>query len=199
MGAPFDRSFSERVRRALSSYEPKRTEIGGLRSASVLLALFASEVPRAPALWLLRRPDGSSAHSGQVALPGGKPEPSDTGPLATALREAHEEIGLPPSYVEVLGVLDDLPTITGFLITPFVGWVDRPFTPMPHAGEVARVFSAPLAAFAEEPTSVSVPWGSSERRVLSYEVEGEIVWGATAAILRHFVEVITPSLARFSP
>lgn len=165
----------------------------------MLLALFAPDAKHAPALWLLRRPEGSSAHSGQVALPGGKPEPSDAGPLATALREAHEEIGLPPRDVEVLGALDDLPTVTGFLITPFVGWIERPFTPTPHDAEVARVFSAPLRAFAEEPTSVSVPWGSSERLVLSYEIEREIVWGATAAILRHFVEVITPSLARFAP
>jgi 8-oxo-dGTP pyrophosphatase MutT (NUDIX family) len=136
-------------------------------------------------------------HRGQVALPGGKCDPGDADTLTTALRESHEEIGLLPQEVEVLGALDDLETITGFLITPYVGWIANPFTPQPRDSEVARVFAVPLAAFAQEPATIRIPWEGAERVVHSYEVAGEVVWGATASILRSFVEVLTPPLARY--
>jgi 8-oxo-dGTP pyrophosphatase MutT (NUDIX family) len=130
-------------------------------------------------------------HSGQVALPGGKHEPSDVDLLATALRETHEEIGLAPGEVDILGALDDYATHTGFVITPYVGWLSNPFTPEPHASEVARVFAVPLATFDQEPRPVTMAMGSSKRIVLSYEAEGETIWGITAAILRRFSELLS--------
>jgi 8-oxo-dGTP pyrophosphatase MutT (NUDIX family) len=197
MAPPAPPHFSETVRRALGARERMEANSSALQRASVLLALFALDPRAAPHLWLLRRSEGMRTHGGQIALPGGKREPGDLDFLATALRESHEEIGLRPSDVEVLGVLDDRETITGYLITPYVGWIASPFTPEPRAAEVARVFAVPLAAFAEEPRRTRIPWQGTEREVLSYEVAGEIVWGATASILRHFVELITPSLARY--
>ena len=190
-------SFSESVRHVLSARERAVAESSALQRASVLLALFATPPEVAPHLWLLRRSEGVRTHRGQVALPGGKREPKDADFLETALRESHEEIGLCPEDVEVLGVLDDRETITGYLITPYVGWIAKPFTPEPLATEVARVFAVPLSVFAEEPRRTRIPWQGSEREVLSYEVAGELVWGATAGILRQFVELITPSLARY--
>ena len=189
--------FAERVRQVLVTRERAEADSHALQRASVLLALFAPAPEAAPHLWLVRRSEDMRAHRGQIALPGGKREPSDADFLATALRESYEEIGLSPADVEVLGVLDDRETSTGYLITPYVGWITRPFTPQPHAAEVARVFDVPLAAFADEPRRTRVPWQGALREVLSYEVAGEIVWGATAAILRHFIELITPSLARY--
>ncbi len=197
MAPPALPSFAESVRRALAARERAEASSSALQRASVLLALFATAPARAPHLWLVRRSEGMRTHGGQVALPGGKREPGDADFLATALRESHEEIGLRPGDVEVLGVLDDRETITGYLITPYVGWIANPFTPEPLATEVARVFDVPLAAFAEEPRRTRIPWHGTEREVLSYEVAGELVWGATASILRHFVELITPSLARY--
>ena len=197
MAPPAPPTFSERVRGALASRERRAAESSALQRAAVLLALFAASPNGAPHLWLVRRSEGVRTHRGQVALPGGKREPGDADFLATALRESHEEIGLLPSDVEVLGVLDDRETITGYLITPYVGWIANPFTPEPLAAEVARVFDVPLAAFADEPRRTRIPWHGTEREVLSYEVAGEVVWGATASILRHFVELITPSLARY--
>jgi 8-oxo-dGTP pyrophosphatase MutT (NUDIX family) len=185
-------SFRERVRRALATRHPMRAESSALQQAAVLLPLFAPRPGAPPELWLLRRADGGGAHSGQVALPGGKRELCDTDLLSTALRESHEEIGLPPSEVDVLGVLDDRATITGFVITPYVGWIANSFTPQPLAAEVARVFSVPFATFMREPVAVSLPWGTSKRIVLSYEVGGETVWGATASILRGFAELLMP-------
>jgi 8-oxo-dGTP pyrophosphatase MutT (NUDIX family) len=197
MAPPAPTTFAERVRQALASRERREASSSALQRASVLLALFQAPPEEAPYLWLVRRSEGMRTHGGQVALPGGKREYGDADFLATALRESHEEIGLRPADVDVLGVLDDRDTITGYLITPYVGWLANPFTPEPLAAEVARVFAVPLAAFAEEPRRTRIPWQGTEREVLSYDVAGEVVWGATASILRHFVELITPSLARY--
>jgi 8-oxo-dGTP pyrophosphatase MutT (NUDIX family) len=184
------KGFAERVRQVLSSHTPVRARGEPLRPASVLLPFFAPSEGAAPELWLVRRPDGMRVHGGQVALPGGKREPEDADLLSTALREAHEEIGLEPSDVDVLGSLDDCVTVTGFAVTPYVGWIAKPFQPEPLASEVARVFSAPLAAFEQPPRAISVTWGPAKRIVLSYEAAGETVWGATASILRNFVELV---------
>jgi 8-oxo-dGTP pyrophosphatase MutT (NUDIX family) len=182
--------FRERVRSLLTSRSPWKARDASLKPASVLLPLFAGEPGRTPALWLVRRSADMRTHSGQVALPGGKHEPNDIDLLTTALRESHEEIGLAPSEVDVLGVLDDYATNTGFVITPYVGWVSKPFTPEPHANEVARVFAVPLATFDQEPRPVTIAVGSSKRIVLSYEAAGETIWGITAAILRRFSQLL---------
>lgn len=197
MAPPAPPKFPESVRRVLASRERAEAESSALQRASVLLALFATPPHEAPHVWLVRRSEEMRTHRGQIALPGGKREPKDADFLATALRESHEEIGLLPSDVDVLGVLDDRETSTGYLITPYVGWIAKPFTPEPLVAEVARVFAVPLAVFAEEPRRMRVPWQGALREVLSYDVAGEIVWGATASILRHFIELITPSLARY--
>jgi 8-oxo-dGTP pyrophosphatase MutT (NUDIX family) len=181
--------FAERVRGVLVSRDPVPVNDATLAPASVLLPFFAGE-NGAPMLWLVRRADGMRIHGGQVALPGGKREPDDVNPLATALREAHEEIGLPPGDVDVLGVLDDYVTITGFAVTPFVGWLAKPFEPLPLAAEVARVFAAPFAAFEQPARAITLEWGGAKRIVLSYDAAGETVWGATASILRGFVDLI---------
>ena len=136
---------------------------------------------------LLRRAEGLRRHGGQVAFPGGRSDPEDTSLADTALREAEEEIGLPRAHVRLLGALDDLPTITGYVVTPFAAWLDDEPTPRPNAAEVARVFSAPLTTF------VAKPRGLFPR--VGYHVEGEFVWGATCAILRGLIAVVqrTPS------
>src|ERR1700704_4905362 len=103
--------FRDRVRRALSCRKALRIEDPSLQRASVLLPLFADVPGCSPGLWLPRRPQGMRGHQGQVALPGGKLEPQDPDLLATALREAHEEIGLFPHDVDVLGQLDDYATV----------------------------------------------------------------------------------------
>jgi 8-oxo-dGTP pyrophosphatase MutT (NUDIX family) len=181
--------FPARVRRALSVHRAVKIKDESLYSASVLLPFFASE-SGAPYLWLVRRAIDMRLHGGQVALPGGRRDERDPDLLTTALRETHEEIGLLPSAVDVLGVLDDYVTITGFAVTPYVGWIAKPFEPRPRASEVARVFAAPLLAFERPPRAMSVGWGDSKRIVLSYEAEGEIVWGATASILRGFFDLM---------
>jgi 8-oxo-dGTP pyrophosphatase MutT (NUDIX family) len=122
------------------------------------------------------------SHAGQVAFPGGKNDASDESLLATALREAEEELGIGRAGVDVLGVLDDTLTVTGFTITPWVGWLAQDMQVRPNPSEVARAFAVPLRAFLEPRAGVP-PWRG-------WTVEGELVWGATAAILDDFVRLL---------
>lgn len=170
------------MRRVLAARPRVQNEAPSVKPAAVLIGLF--EGPRGePRLWLLRRPSGLRTHSGQVALPGGKRDPTDPDLVTTALREAEEEIGLMRHQVEVLGVADDLVTSTGFVVTPVVGWIRGAFEPQPNPSEVSRTFTAPFAMFRESGILEAIPFESLRRMVRAFRVEGELVWGVTAAIL----------------
>lgn len=180
--------FAHALSRVLSEREPRRVELPGVSQAAVLVSLFESDGE--VRVWLLRRPSGLRTHAGQVALPGGKKDPSDATPVDTALREAEEEIGLPPSAVQVLGQADEYVTVTRYAVTPVVGWLTAPFVPRPNPSEVARVFSAPFATFRDEGLIRAIPFESVKRLVRSYQVDGEVVWGATAAILGNIARLV---------
>jgi len=151
----------------------------GLSSAT-LTCLFEREGDTY--VWLTKRPETMRSHSGQVSFPGGKRDPGDASLLFTALREAEEELGVRPHHADVLGALDDVVTFTGFVITPYVAWIRGPFEPTPNPAEVARVLAAPLRTFASRARGVFPKVG--------WEVDGELVWGATAAVLRNLVTVV---------
>ena len=155
-----------------------------LRAASVLVPLV--ERGSGLSLILTRRAALLKHHPGQVAFPGGKQDPGDASPLAAALREAEEEIGLAPGAVEVLGALDPHETVTGFTVAPFVGLVAPGFRPAIDAAEVAEVFEVP-AAFAFDPANFQVQgrvWQGRERRYYVLPWGPHYIWGATARILR---------------
>jgi 8-oxo-dGTP pyrophosphatase MutT (NUDIX family) len=161
------------------------------RPASVLLTL----VERAAGLTVLftERAAHLKDHAGQISFPGGRVGAGETA-IAAALRETNEEIGLTPVDVEVLGSLDELLTGTGFLIKPVVGYVARQgFVPTPDPTEVASVFEVPLE-FILEPANMTVAYrerlGSRFRTYELYHGPYRI-WGATAAILRNFRDVIS--------
>jgi 8-oxo-dGTP pyrophosphatase MutT (NUDIX family) len=145
--------------------------------AAVLVPLFShgDEVY----VWFLRRPASMRSHPGQIAFPGGRKDAADASLQHTALREAEEEVGLPPHTVDVLGQLDALPTVTGYVVTPFLGWIKEPVALAPNPTEVARVFSAPLATFLDEPREPALG-----RLGMGYRAAGELIWGATAAMIR---------------
>jgi 8-oxo-dGTP pyrophosphatase MutT (NUDIX family) len=155
-----------------------------LRAASVLVPLI--ERGTGLRLILTRRAALLKHHPGQVAFPGGKQDPDDASPLAAALREAHEEIGLAPGAVEVLGALDPHETVTGFTVAPFVGLVAPGFVPVIDPAEVAEVFEVPLD-FALDPANFQVHarvWQGRERRYYVLPYGPHYIWGATARILR---------------
>jgi 8-oxo-dGTP pyrophosphatase MutT (NUDIX family) len=175
-----ERTLREPLRVRLGSRVRHCSPLGIGKPSAVLVPLF--ERDGEAHAWLVRRASGLRDHSGQVAFPGGKRDADDDSLLTTALREAEEEIALARASVDVLGALDDLFTITGFTITPYVAWVrdDAP-PPVPNPGEVARVFAAPLRAFLEEPE------GTFPR--IGWRIDGELVWGATAAIVKGLLAV----------
>jgi 8-oxo-dGTP pyrophosphatase MutT (NUDIX family) len=170
---PTERTLRDPLRRFLASRTPQTLDPGTTKPAAVLVPLF--ELAGEAHIWLVRRPTSMRSHAGQVAFPGGKCDAQDDSRLGTALRETEEELGIPPSSIDVLGVLDDQRTTTGFTITPFVGWLEAGVTLRPNPLEVARVFAAPVRLFLSAPPDASPLQG--------LPVDGELVWGATAAIL----------------
>jgi len=161
------------------------------RAASVLLML----VERAAGLTVLftERAAHLKDHAGQISLPGGRILAGESA-IDAALREAQEEIGLRPNDVEVLGVLDELLTGTGFLIKPVVGYVAAgSFVATPDPTEVASVFEVPLA-FIANPKNVTAAYRDRlGARFRTHELHhsGHRIWGATAAILVNFMDVIS--------
>lgn len=157
-----------------------------LADAAVLVPLVGDRETR---VILTRRDDGLRHHGGQVSFPGGRVDPGDAGPLAAALREAEEEIGLRPIDAHVLGYLDPLATITGFHVLPVVARIPSGFVPRPRPGEVAEVFSLPLRWLMapENLERIAVRYQGRDREVFEYHrheaAPGQRVWGATASIL----------------
>jgi len=156
-----------------------------LRLAAVLVPLV--EHADEPSILLTRRADHLEKHSGQVAFPGGKVEDSDATPIAAALRETEEEIGLDPSHIEIAGVLDTYQTGTGFLILPVVGFVKPGFTLTPDKNEVADVFEVPahIALSTQNWKTDSGEWKGRMWNFYSMDYQGYNIWGATAGMLMH--------------
>lgn len=137
-------------------------------------------------LILTKRSSALKHHPGQIAFPGGKQDEGDVDIVATALREAHEEIGLDPAHVEVLGTLNSHETVTSFQMTPVVGRVTVDFTPVPEPGEVDEVFEVPLSHVlcADHFSVQGRRWRGSLRRYYTVPFGPYYIWGATARILR---------------
>lgn len=154
-----------------------------LRPAGVLLPL----IDRNGSLnvILTTRAAGLKHHAGQVSFPGGKLEPGDVDARAAALREAREEIGLDPGNVRILGKCPDHETVTGYLMSPYVGEVLSPFEPAAQAEEVAEIFEVPFRLLAN-PASYGVEEriaAGQRRRFYAVECGSRRIWGATAMIL----------------
>ena len=176
------------VRAAFVSDTARQTvTIPNYSRAAVLVPLV--ETDSSLQLLFTMRTNSVETHKGQISFPGGMVEKDDNDLIHTAVREAEEEIGLPSSAIEIVGMLDDMATPTGFIITPVVGTI-RQLPPLaPNPDEVEEVFQVPLAFFLEKEN------GRSEQRELKgkmreiwfYEHEGKTIWGVTAFIIRSLV------------
>lgn len=145
---------------------------------------------------LTRRADTLTRHSGQVALPGGRAEPGEA-PWTTAVREAHEEIGLEPRFVRPVALGDLYRTFTGFEITPVVAIVEPGFTLVPSAAEVAEVFETPFAFLMDPANHEERVWEgpAGRRRYYAMPHQDRLIWGATAGILRALWERLFQDLS----
>lgn len=155
-----------------------------LRPAAVLVPVWlCADGAR---LILTKRASHLKHHPGQIALPGGKVDAVDDGPVGAALREAQEEIGLSADLVTVLGTLPTHETVTGFTVTPVLALVRGDFTPVPEAGEVEEAFTVPLSHVLD-PACYHIErrrWRGEWRRYYTVPYGPYYIWGATARILR---------------
>jgi 8-oxo-dGTP pyrophosphatase MutT (NUDIX family) len=193
-GLPFDRARIVAALHPLHTPPPDRgwnhcdvvdllPDAHAWREAAVLVGL----VPRAGGVQVLltRRTDALRHHGGQVSFPGGRVESDDADAIAAALRETHEELGIPPALVTPLGFLDPLVTITGFRVLPVVAMIDPGHVARPDPNEVADVFEVPLAFLLDRANlvSTSIELRGRTRRVWEYRYPAQRIWGATASML----------------
>ena len=166
--------------------------------ASVLVPIVMREHPT---VLLTERTKHLSTHSGQIAFPGGKADEGDADASATALREAQEEVGLDPAFVQVLGVMPHYVTGSAFIITPVVALVQPGFMLIPNAHEVADVFEVPLE-FLMNPAHHqrhAFEWEGVRREWFSMpyqdhstgQTKQRFIWGATAGMLRNFYRLLS--------
>jgi len=162
------------------------------RQAAVLLPLFKHATDYH--LVFTKRTETLKHHKGQISFPGGSFEPDDGDLLTTALRESYEEVGILPEHVRILGRLDDLPTFsTSFTISPFVGLIPYPYTFRPNPLEVDIVFDVAVSILADPAVGRSYIRARDDGATIEdyeFHVNGHVVWGATARIVRHFLSVI---------
>jgi 8-oxo-dGTP pyrophosphatase MutT (NUDIX family) len=198
-----DRLGATRLRTLFAAGEPFEPEHPGdgrpfdgrtPKAAAVLVPLV--QRPEGLTVLLTRRTDHLRDHAGQISFPGGRSEPEDTGPAATALREAQEEVGLAPSHVAVIGALPVYTTVTHFIVTPVVALVEPRLQLALDPFEVAEAFEVPLAWLMDpanhrrhrfeyeggERQFLSMPWHGHGADGVAREY---FIWGATAAMLRN--------------
>lgn len=194
----------DRIRRCLHPTHQIET-VTGDHAVAGMAAEQRTLTPAAVLAPLVERPEGYTVlltqrtahlehHAGQISFPGGRAEAEDASPIETALREAEEEIGLDRRHVvEIAGFLDLYQTVTGFLITPVVGFVTPPFELKLDAFEVAEAFEVPLD-FILDPRhhqQHSMEYQGQLRRYYVIPYENRFIWGATAAMLVSFARRLT--------
>jgi len=173
-------------RNAASPYPPPSSDIG---YSAVLVVL--RQDAGGEQLLFTRRGEELADHRGQIAFPGGHAEPGDSGPLQTALREAGEEVGIPAGRTEPMGILDPVDTSTGFRIWPVVCRLTSPVEIKPAPPEVCEAFWIPIAWLAREGRWKWKTAPSGGRRAIYFEpYDGRIVWGATAQITVHLLNIL---------
>lgn len=179
--------FERRLHSVLKAHPAQHVSVEGATHAAVLIPIVA--VPE-PTLIFTVRTETLPSHKGQISFPGGSIDPGDASPEAGALRETEEEIGLPPSKVRVIGELDSFPTfVSGYVVSPFVGWLDEEPELAPNPGEVAEILMVPVAELIEDIREEA----GFEHDGRTYPTEawvwnGRVIWGVTARIIRQFLE-----------
>ena len=185
--------------------DPFLTQLGSLLAARPSVSMEDSDVRPAAVLLLVFPKNGQyyvhvqkrsrhlNNHAGEACFPGGKPKPQDANLLATALREAHEEENIHPDDVTVLGRLNDTPTRTGYCMKVFVGAIPQPYAYRPNPQEVEEVVDVPLGAL-QDPANwrEEARWQEGRLDIAhSYAYGPHIIYGATAKVIREFLDVVS--------
>jgi len=189
------KDFIEQIRNILSSRKRRVIEHPPFSHAAVLVPLFQKEGDCH--LLFTKRSQEVKYHKGEISFPGGVVDEEDKELINTALREAFEEIGLKENDVQIIGVLDDIVTITEFIVTPIVGLFSYPYPFKVSEVEIAELIEVPLAFLLDEDcfSEREISRGGEREIVYAYQYGEHIIWGATARILKQFLDLIS-SLGR---
>lgn len=184
--------YIDLARELLAEYTPRMVDApAGSRPAAVLALLFHEEGH--DRVLLTRRTDTVEHHKGQISFPGGGVHAADADLSVTALRETWEEVGVRPEDVELFGRLDDIITISNYLVAPYVGVLLRsPYEFVPSEIEVAEVLAPPVAHLLDDANLVmeTREVNGAVRLTPAYYWEGHRIWGATARMLQEFLELL---------
>lgn len=177
------------IRERLGMYNARAIDCPQSKCAGVIIPLLSKNGDLH--VLLTKRTTTVRYHKGEVSFPGGMCEDSDGGTLETALRECCEEIGVKKSHVEVIGRLDDMITLTGFVITPYVGIIPYPYEFRISPREVDHLIYLPVGYLLEaDPVFEPFPRDGHIERVPSFHYEGNRIWGATCRMLLQFRKIV---------
>ncbi len=189
----------EPIRRRLAGLPDSMRPIGEFRRAAVLVPLYQAD--GAIGMLLTRRTQTVEHHKGQISFPGGAVVEREE-LLAAALRETFEEVGIPAGEVQILGTLPEVDvTVSRFRVTPFVGVIPHPYPLRLNADEIEEVVRVPLAVF-RDPSNLRVETLQTEGRtaeVYHYSYETRTIWGATARIIKQFMDLLDENVRGEAP
>jgi len=184
--------MKQRLRQALSLRQKQRLVDASRVPAAVLLPIYWKQGQYC--LLLTKRTEKVKEHKGQISFPGGAYQEGDETLADTALRECTEEIGLPPSEVEILGELDDVPTLTSnYIVSPFVALISWPYSLKVNRWEIEEIIEVPILALLDKENMRQGTEVIDGEAVTSYfyYYQGRVIWGATARILNQFLDIFT--------
>jgi 8-oxo-dGTP pyrophosphatase MutT (NUDIX family) len=186
-----EKDFIEQIRKKLSSRQRKVIEHPPFSHAAVLVPLFQKDGDCH--LLFTKRSEQVKYHKGEISFPGGVVDEEDRELVNTALREAHEEIGLKEGDVQIIGVLDDTVTLTEFIVTPIVGLFPYPYSFKISEVEIAELIEVPLSFLLVEDnlSEREIFRGGQKEVVYAYHYGKHTIWGATARILKQFLDLIS--------
>ena len=179
------------MKKMLSSRKRRVIEHPPFSHAAVLVPLFKKE--EECHLLFTKRSEQVKYHKSEISFPGGVVDEEDRELINTALREAHEEIGLKESDIQVIGLLDDIVTITEFIVTPIVGLFPYPYPFKVSEVEIAELIEVPLSFLLNKEclSERTILRGGQNEVVYAYQYGEHIIWGATARILNQFLDLIS--------
>lgn len=193
------KELARQLQELLAEHQPEVWSEEHVVPAAVLIPLF--EKNRELHVLLTVRTDKVETHKGQISFPGGMHEPGDVDMLATALRETHEEVGIKPEQVQVVGELDQLISVTDFIITPYVGLIPGPVAYKPSEDEIAEILEVPLAFFMDD-SNVRTEQREFRGRLITvyfYDYGEHLIWGVTARILTGFLKLLKNGNGKLPP
>ena len=187
-----EKDFIENIKKMLSARKRRVIEHPPFSHAAVLVPLFKKD--GSCHLLFTKRSEQVKYHKGEISFPGGMVDEGDQELIGTALREAFEEIGLKETDVQIIGILDDIVTTTEFIVTPIVGLFPYPYPFKISQVEIAELIEVPLSflLMEENLSEKEIFRGDQKEIIYFYQYGKHTIWGATARILKQFLDLISP-------